>query len=131
VQVLADLEVFAVVVADDVRVPEGRQDLELGVELLALLLGHLQVADLLPAENHAVDLAADLSDDAERAMAWGRCVCQPMFAAEWAARDVKTESAYRSFPARRTCRFPTWWRQRWDAVGSGVQFETGCSISKR
>lgn len=43
VQVLADLEVFTVVVGNDVGVAEGRQNLELGVELLALLLRHSEV----------------------------------------------------------------------------------------
>lgn len=43
VQVLADLEVFTVVVGDDVGMAEGRQNLELGVELLALLLRHSEV----------------------------------------------------------------------------------------
>lgn len=69
VQLLLGLEVFAVVVADDVGVAEAREALELGVELLALLLGHLAVVDLLAAEYEAIGLALHLSDNPERAMA--------------------------------------------------------------
>jgi hypothetical protein len=61
---------FAVIVPDDIGMPEGGQNLELGMELFALFLGHLEVADFLPAENHAVGLAADFADDAKGAMAW-------------------------------------------------------------
>jgi len=70
VKVLRGFEVLAMVVADDVWVAQCRQDLEFGVELLALLLRHLEVTDLFPAENHVVDLSAHLSDDSKRAMAW-------------------------------------------------------------
>lgn len=69
VQLLLGLEVLAVVVADDVGVAEARKALELGVELLALLLGHLSVVDLLAAQYEAIGLALHLPDDPERAMA--------------------------------------------------------------
>ena len=36
------------VVPDDMWVPKGVKDGELGMELLALLLGHLDVLDLFP-----------------------------------------------------------------------------------
>lgn len=45
-----------------------REDLELGVELFALLLGHTLVVDLLTTHDEAVILASHLADDAERAM---------------------------------------------------------------
>ena len=57
------------IVGDDVRVLEARQDLEFGVQLFALLLRHLQVADLLPTHDEAIGLSFDLSDNSERAMA--------------------------------------------------------------
>ncbi|TFB01269.1 hypothetical protein CCMA1212_006799 [Trichoderma ghanense] len=69
VQVLARLEVLAVVVGDDVRVAEVREDLELGVQLLALFLRHSDVRDFFAAHDEAVGLAADLADDAKGAMA--------------------------------------------------------------
>ena len=69
VEILADLEMLAVVVGDNVWVPEMRKDLEFGVKLLALLLGHAQVRNLFAAHNEAVILAAHLADDAKRAMA--------------------------------------------------------------
>ena len=52
-------------VADDVRVTETRETLELGVELFAFLLGHLSVVDFFPAEDEAVGLPPDLSDHPE------------------------------------------------------------------
>ena len=39
------------VVGDNVRVSEGTQDVELGRELFALLLRHLDVIDFLPAQD--------------------------------------------------------------------------------
>lgn len=39
------------VVSDNVWMSEGAQNIELGGELLALLLGHLDVIDLLATEN--------------------------------------------------------------------------------
>lgn len=69
-QVLARLEVFAVVVGDDVRMAEMRQDLELGVELFALFLRHAEVGDFLAAHDEAIGLAPDLANDAKGAMAW-------------------------------------------------------------
>lgn len=79
-QVLARLEVLAVVVCDDVRVSEMGQDLEFGVELLALLLRHSKVRDFLAAHDEAVGLAADFADDAKGAMAWrGGRKAPPMF----------------------------------------------------
>lgn len=71
-QVLADLEMLAVVVGHNVGMAQMREDLKLGMELLALLLGHAQVRDFLAAHDEAVGLAAHLSDDAKRAMACGR-----------------------------------------------------------
>lgn len=38
------------------------------MELFPLLLGHLQVRDLFAAENHAIVLPADLSDDSKGTM---------------------------------------------------------------
>lgn len=69
VQVLGDLQVLTVIVGDDVGVAEGREDLELGVELFALLLRHAQVGDFLAAHDKAVRLSAHLADDTEGAMA--------------------------------------------------------------
>lgn len=69
VQILGDLQVFTVVVGDDVGVTEGREDLELGVELFALFLGHAQVGDFLAAHDEAVRLSAHLADDTKGAMA--------------------------------------------------------------
>lgn len=69
VQLLLGLEVLTVVVGHDVGVAEAREALELGVELLALLLRHFSVVDLLPAEDEAVGLPLHLPYDAERAMA--------------------------------------------------------------
>lgn len=57
-------------VADDVGVSKGRKDLEFGVQLLSLFLGHLQVADLLAAEDHAIGLSSNLSDDPKGAMTY-------------------------------------------------------------
>lgn len=68
VQVLARLEVFSVVVLDNVVVSKMREDLEFGVELLALLLGHAMVRDLLAAHDEAIVLAAHLANDSERPM---------------------------------------------------------------
>lgn len=68
VQVLTRLEVFPVVVLDDVVVSKVREDLELGVELLALLLGHTMVRDLLTAHHEAIVLAAHFANDSERPM---------------------------------------------------------------
>lgn len=65
------------VVADDVGMAERREDGEFGVELLALLLGHLQVADFFPTDNCIVCLAADLANDAKGAMAWRKMSGQP------------------------------------------------------
>lgn len=74
-QILARLEVLAVVVGDDVRVAEMRQDLELGVELLALFLRHAEVGDFFAAHDEAVGLATDFADDAKGAMAWIMTQC--------------------------------------------------------
>jgi len=63
------------VVAYDVLVAEGREDLEFGVELLALLLRHLEVANFLAAHDEAVLLPSHLPDDAKGAMAYV-CFCQ-------------------------------------------------------
>lgn len=68
-QVLAELQMLSVVVGDNVGMAKMRQDLELGVELLALLLGHALVGDFFPAHDEAVGLAADPADDTEGAMA--------------------------------------------------------------
>jgi hypothetical protein len=51
VKVLRGLDVVTLEVGDDVRVAELFQDREFGLELLALLLRHLEIADLFPAEN--------------------------------------------------------------------------------
>jgi hypothetical protein len=51
VQILRDLDVVALEVGDDVRVAELLEDGELGLELFALLLRHLLVADFLAAED--------------------------------------------------------------------------------
>lgn len=51
IQVLRGLEVFSVVVGDDVGVSQGTQDIEFGRELFPFFLGHLDVVDFLPAEN--------------------------------------------------------------------------------
>lgn len=56
------------VVADDVGMTERREDGEFGVELFPLLLGHLQVADLLSTDNGIVCLATNLADDTKGAM---------------------------------------------------------------
>jgi hypothetical protein len=42
-----------------------RQDLEFGVELLALLLRHAEVGDFFAAHDEAVCPATDFTDDAE------------------------------------------------------------------
>lgn len=88
-QVLAEFEMLAVVVGDDVGVSEVREDLELGMQLLALLLGHAEVRDFLAAHDEAVGLAAHLADDAEGAMAFCAEMCcqQPELPAakRWAA----------------------------------------------
>lgn len=70
VQVLARLEVFAVVVGDDVGVSQVGKDLELGVKLLAFLLGHSKIRNLFAAHDEAVRLAADLANDSKGAMAY-------------------------------------------------------------
>lgn len=67
-QILAHLEMFSVVVCDDVGMAQVRQDLELGVELLALFLGHAEVGDLLAAHDEAIRSPAHLADDTEGAM---------------------------------------------------------------
>lgn len=57
-------------VADDIRMSEGGQDLELGMQLFSLLLGHLQVADLFSTQDHPVHLSLDLPNNAEGAMTY-------------------------------------------------------------
>lgn len=52
-------------VADDVGMSEGGKYVELRVQLLPLLRGHFQVADLFSAEHHAIDLSFDFSDNAK------------------------------------------------------------------
>lgn len=69
VKVLAGFEVLAVVVGDDIGVAQVREDLELGMELLALLLGHAKVRNLLAAHDEAVGLSAHFSNYPEGAMA--------------------------------------------------------------
>jgi hypothetical protein len=68
VKLLLCLEVLAVEVGDDVRMPEARETLKLGVELLALLLGHFAIVDFFPAEYKAVDLSLHLANDSKRSM---------------------------------------------------------------
>jgi hypothetical protein len=70
VQVLARLEVLSVVVLNDVVVSKMREDLELGVKLLPLLLGHAMVRDLLAAHDETILLAANLSNDSKRSMTY-------------------------------------------------------------
>jgi hypothetical protein len=87
------------------------------VELLPLLLGHLEVADLFPAEDHAVGLATDFSDDAKGAMAC-EGMCQTGL-----NRKAGQRKAYQFFPAPRTCRFRTWWQRSkcsWEGVGVSI-----------
>lgn len=50
-QVLRRLEVLALIVADDVRVDKLFQDGQLGLQLFALLLRHLRIANLFATEN--------------------------------------------------------------------------------
>lgn len=69
-QVLARLDVVALEVGDDVGVAQLLEDGQLGLQLLALLLRHLAVADLLAAQDVAIGLALDLADDAKRAMSY-------------------------------------------------------------
>lgn len=71
VQVLARFDVVALEVGDDVGMAQFLEDGQLGLQLLALLLRHLAVADLLAAEDVAIRLALDFSDDAKRAMSCG------------------------------------------------------------
>lgn len=58
------------VVGDDVVVSKVGEDLELGMKLLALLLGHAEVRNFLAAHNKAVRLAANLADDTKGTMAY-------------------------------------------------------------
>lgn len=58
------------VVADDVGMAKRGEDGELGMKLLSLLLGHLQVADLLSTDNGIICLATNLADDTKGAMSW-------------------------------------------------------------
>ena len=51
VQVLARLDVVALEVGDDVGVPQLLEDGQLGLELLAFLLRHLEIADFLAAQD--------------------------------------------------------------------------------
>lgn len=51
VQVVAGLEVLAVAVLHDVRVAQGLEDAQLGVQLGLLAVGHARVGDLLAAED--------------------------------------------------------------------------------
>lgn len=69
VKILAGFEVLTMVVGDDVGVAQVREDLKLGMKLLAFLLGHSKVGDFLAAHDEAVGLAANFSNDAEGAMA--------------------------------------------------------------
>lgn len=75
VQVLTGFEMFAAVVSDNVGVAKGRKNGELCVQLLALLLGHFEVADLFAAEDHAIVLSADFANNPKGAMAWRRRRC--------------------------------------------------------
>jgi high-affinity nickel permease len=121
VQVLALLEVFAVVVGYNVGMPQVRQDLELGVQLLALLLRHAQVADLLAAHDEAVRLAPHLADDAKGAMACGErasvlareCVSERVVVGIVCVRagegEVEgLEGTHQSSLMYRSCLIPTW-----------------------
>lgn len=72
VEVLGHLEMLPVVITHNIGVAECGQDLELGVQLLPLLLRHLEIADFLAAEDHAIHLSAHLSDDSKGAMACWR-----------------------------------------------------------
>ena len=68
VQVLARLEVLAVVVLHDVVVSKMGKDLELGVKLLAFLLRHAMVRDFLAAHDEAIGLPAHFANDTKRSM---------------------------------------------------------------
>lgn len=69
-QILRRLEMFSVVVTDNVGMSKMRENLELGMELFTLLGRHLQIADLLPTHDQPVGLASDLPDHTEGAMAY-------------------------------------------------------------
>lgn len=68
VQVLARLEVLAVVVLHDVVVSKMGENLELGVKLLAFLLRHAMVRDFLAAHDEAIGLPAHFTNDTKRSM---------------------------------------------------------------
>ena len=107
-KILADLEVLAVVIGNNVLMSEGRKDLKLGMQLFSLLLRHSAVRYFLAAEDEPIGLSTDFSNNAKRAMAciWKRDVSsvpKQFKAAEHVGRS------YQSFPAPRTYR-KTWWR---------------------
>lgn len=70
VQVLARFQMLAVVVGNDVGVSEVGEDLEFGMKLFTLLLGHPEVGDLLAAHDEAICLSSNFADDAKGAMAY-------------------------------------------------------------
>lgn len=69
-QVLARLQMLTVVVGNDVGVSQVGEDLELGVQLFTLLLGHAEVRDLLAAHDEAIGSAANFANDTKGAMTY-------------------------------------------------------------
>ena len=64
-QVMAGLEMLAVVVLDDVGMSEGFQDLQFGGKLVLFFIRHARVGNFFAAEDLVVGLSAHLADDAK------------------------------------------------------------------
>lgn len=67
-KVMRGFEVLAMIVLDDVGVPQRFENAELRVQLLFLAVGHAGVGDFLPASDLAIGLAPHFADDTKRAL---------------------------------------------------------------